>query len=94
MEDEAKINNMAGNAMDDYDLLEDRFCHLKKASVLVADYDLLRKDFLHSKEATEKEIDQWLLNNAAYFSDGQVSRLEKESMVRFGRIRKRKVLMW
>ncbi len=56
---------MASTSLHDFDVLEERFHHLKRATIVVSDYDLLRNDFkdefqlcnVHSNE----EIDQWML---------------------------------
>uniref|UniRef100_A0A7S0CPY5 Flavin reductase like domain-containing protein n=2 Tax=Amorphochlora amoebiformis TaxID=1561963 RepID=A0A7S0CPY5_9EUKA len=71
------LENAAGNATNDCDVLEDKFRFLKKASVLVADYNLLRMDFPELYSKSEKDIDNWLLENCAYVSDGQYSRISK-----------------
>ena len=42
---EGPVENAAGNAMNDFDLLEKDFCDLPKASVLAADRELLRRHF-------------------------------------------------
>ena len=58
-----------------FDLLEDGFVRLRRASVLTADYPLLRRDFAALANKSEDEIDQWLLDNAAFISDGQLRRI-------------------
>ena len=53
-----QIENAAGNAVNDYDILEDNFQHLKKAEVILADYKLLRKDFAPTLNGlSEEQID-------------------------------------
>ena len=69
------LENAAGNAMNDFDVLEDRFCRLRRASVLCADYALLRRHFPQLQGEGEDGIDRWLLENAAWLSQGQVERL-------------------
>eukprot|EP01126_Amoeba_proteus_P002254 TRINITY_DN10707_c0_g2_i1.p1 TRINITY_DN10707_c0_g2~~TRINITY_DN10707_c0_g2_i1.p1 ORF type:complete len:460 (+),score=109.55 TRINITY_DN10707_c0_g2_i1:128-1381(+) len=59
----------------DYDALEDNWYKLRQAKVLVADYDLLRHDFPFLCEKAKPEINTWLLDNAAYISEGQVKRI-------------------
>jgi len=66
------LENAAGNAMHDFDVLEDRFCRLRRASVLCADYALLRRHFPELRGEEEAGIDRWLLENAAWLSQGQV----------------------
>jgi hypothetical protein len=66
-----KIENAAGNSMFDFDIIEDNFRCLKKAEVILADYDLLRRDFTPALDGlTEEEIDEWLVENCAYLSEG------------------------
>jgi len=71
------LENAAGNASNDYDVMEDKFQKLKKASVICADYELLRQDFPELYSLDNAKIDQWLLNNTAYLSEGQIERLSK-----------------
>eukprot|EP00475_Leptophrys_vorax_P031600 TRINITY_DN4790_c0_g1_i3.p1 TRINITY_DN4790_c0_g1~~TRINITY_DN4790_c0_g1_i3.p1 ORF type:complete len:645 (+),score=172.11 TRINITY_DN4790_c0_g1_i3:1939-3873(+) len=70
-----QIQNYLGD--NDFDGLEDNFCRLKKASVLFADYDIIRQDF-DLTGLSDSEINTWLLENAAYISEGQVSRIRPE----------------
>ena len=79
-----EVQNMAGAATSDFDLLEDKFHHLKNSSIIFADYSLLQKDFVQLKGKSDEEIDMWLLDNAAYFSQGQVNRLECEFKTKLG----------
>ena len=72
------LENAAGNAMNDFDLLEDGFSPLAYARVLCADYDLLRLDFPQLEALSCTDIDAWLLKNAAYMSEGQAKRLQKK----------------
>lgn len=73
---EEKIENMAGSSLNDFDVLEAGFGRLKKASVITADYELLRRDFpLELSGMDDSEVDAWLVRNAAFLSEGQVSRL-------------------
>ena len=68
------LTNMASNALTDYDVIEDGFVRLRQARVIVADYSLLRKDFPSLLlDKTEAEIDDWIVENAAFLSAGQVS---------------------
>ena len=67
--------------MADFDLLEDGFCPLPYARVLTADYDLLRLDFPQLENLSVTEIDNWLLKNAAYMSEGQIKRCDIEGGV-------------
>eukprot|EP00811_Abedinium_folium_P034776 NODE_762_length_2781_cov_3.195177.p1 GENE.NODE_762_length_2781_cov_3.195177~~NODE_762_length_2781_cov_3.195177.p1 ORF type:complete len:512 (+),score=172.14 NODE_762_length_2781_cov_3.195177:411-1946(+) len=71
----AALDNAAGNAAADFDVLEDRFCRLRHAQVLVADYARLRADFAVLRSQSEAVIDAWLLENAAWLSRGQLLRL-------------------
>lgn len=57
-------------------MLEDKFSQLKKSSVLVADYTLLKTDFPELQGSSDSEINDWLLKNAAYVSEGMVSRMK------------------
>lgn len=71
----------------DYDAIEDNWTKLKQAKVLVADYDLIRNDFPslkvlppvhmshHIQNKTKEEINNWLVDNTAYISEGQVKRI-------------------
>lgn len=64
---------MAGNSMNDYDLLEQRFHHLKQAKVITADYAKLRDDFSDDlRGMSDSAIDEWLVQQCAWISDGQV----------------------
>eukprot|EP00930_Biecheleria_cincta_P029584 TRINITY_DN20556_c0_g3_i1.p1 TRINITY_DN20556_c0_g3~~TRINITY_DN20556_c0_g3_i1.p1 ORF type:complete len:619 (+),score=134.64 TRINITY_DN20556_c0_g3_i1:38-1894(+) len=69
------LDNMAGSSMHDFDGLEDGFARLKTASVLMADYSLLRNDFPELALLADSDVDEWLLSNAAFISEGQVQRL-------------------
>ena len=69
-----ELTNMATNAMTDFDLMEDSFVHLSNASVIVADHDLIRHDFPELSNQSDEEIDQWLIQNGAFLSAGQVWR--------------------
>ncbi len=46
---------------------------LERAQVVIADYDLIRRDFPQISHLANPEIDNWLLNQAAFVSKGQVS---------------------
>lgn len=73
------LENAAGNAANDYDVLEDRFRRLRRARVLCADRTLLRQNFpgaLHSCD--DAAVDTWLLHQAAWISEGQVERLRPQ----------------
>eukprot|EP00469_Lotharella_globosa_P009034 CAMPEP_0167773448 /NCGR_PEP_ID=MMETSP0111_2-20121227/1424_1 /TAXON_ID=91324 /ORGANISM="Lotharella globosa, Strain CCCM811" /LENGTH=868 /DNA_ID=CAMNT_0007663083 /DNA_START=8 /DNA_END=2615 /DNA_ORIENTATION=+ len=74
---EGFLENAAGNAAADCDVMEDRFHKLKKASVITADYDLLRADFPELYALSDADINKWLVSNAAYLSAGQVRRISK-----------------
>jgi len=43
--------------------------------VTLADYGLLKEDFPELKDMENEQIDEWLLNNCAFISEGQVKRL-------------------
>ena len=74
--DQVILTNMASNSSSDYDMLEDRFHRLKRASVLVADYALLRHDFPELLgHLDDPSIDAWLLRNVACLSEGAVRRI-------------------
>jgi len=75
----ALSNTGAGDVNTNFDTLEDNFVALSRARVLCADYDLIRRDFSESLGAVsdEKKIDAWLLRNAAFISEGQLSRIRK-----------------
>lgn len=61
----------------DYDTIENNWYKVKTAQTLVVDYALLRKDFDHLlKDKDDRQIDQWLIDHAAFFSEGQVQRME------------------
>ena len=79
VEELSPITNMATSAMTDYDMVEDGFVYLKKASVICADYELLKKDFPEALRDmnTHEEMDMWLLENAAYISEGQLKRISE-----------------
>ena len=60
----------------DYDGLEDKFIKLTKAKVIMADYKLLQKDFnKHLSKMNESQINEWLIENCAYFAQGQINRM-------------------
>lgn len=69
------LQNMAGSARLDADVLEGGFTRLSRASVLVADHALLRADFPELAGASDADVDAWLLDRAAYLSAGQAARL-------------------
>jgi len=46
---------------------------LSQAKVVMADYDLIRKDFPSLAQSSNVEIDNWLIDNAAYMSESQVT---------------------
>ena len=60
----------------DYDSLEDKFVKLKNAKVLIADYNLLQKDFPFLSTLDHNEINNWLINQTAYISEGQIKRVK------------------
>lgn len=66
----------------DYDSLEPSFFRCKNAVVLIADYELLRHDFSSLAGKSEKEINEWLIRECAYLSEGQVERLSPGGDVR------------
>jgi hypothetical protein len=70
-----ELDNMAGSSMNDYDLVEPGFVRLRLAKVICADYDLLQRDFPQLITLSKTEINEWLLTNCAYVSEGQVARL-------------------
>ena len=70
------LDNMAGSSLQDYDMLEDKFSALKKASVITADYKLLKVDFPELDGYSDLEINTWLIKNAAYVSEGMVERMQ------------------
>jgi len=70
-----QLDNMAGSSLHDFDMFEDKFAALKKASVITADYNLIKADFPELKHYTNSEIDNWLLENAAFVSEGMVERM-------------------
>ena len=59
----------------DYDTLEDNFYHIKNSKVLLADYGLLKKDFPTLNTLSNQEIDDWLISNCSYLSEGQYHRM-------------------
>ncbi|CAK9020083.1 unnamed protein product [Durusdinium trenchii] len=70
------LENAAGNALQDFDLLEEGFQRLCNARVLAADRDLLRRDFPLGGMSNE-QIDAWLIEEAAWLSEGQVQRIKE-----------------
>lgn len=51
----------------------ERMVEVTGARVVMADYDLLRRDFPHLQPLTPEEIDDWLLQEAAFVSKAQVA---------------------
>ena len=45
--------------------------HLSNAKIVMADYPLLRRDFPLLQSYSESQIDEWVLQNAAYVSEPQ-----------------------
>lgn len=70
------VENAAGSAMNDFDMLEDGFVRLRNARVVAADRAQLRRDFTGLAGADDGSIDAWLLGNCAYMSAGQAARLD------------------
>lgn len=70
------LENAAGNAVYDFDVLEDGFLRLRRASVLCADYALLQRHFRALRGKSEGEVDEWLLEQAAWLSQGQMRRMQ------------------
>lgn len=68
-----KMENAAGNALQDFDILEDGFHRLRNAKVLAADYDLLRKHF--GAGLTNGQLEKLLIEETAWLSEGQVQRI-------------------
>src|SRR5690349_6791154 len=62
----------------DYDYLEDNFYHLKQAKVLVADYSILKRDFPILINKSNHEINAWLIEQSAYLSEGQKTRMSPD----------------
>ena len=59
----------------DFDALEGGFCRLKGAKVMYADYAAIAKEYgLEGK--SQEEINKWLIDNAAYVSEGQIKRIQ------------------
>jgi len=85
------LDNMAGSSADDFDMLEGGYRKLLGAKVLFADHELIRHDFADEPldgsayptgsmrptvgEASDEQVEQWLIENAAFISEGQVQRL-------------------
>ncbi|KAH3762725.1 hypothetical protein Pelo_5429 [Pelomyxa schiedti] len=59
----------------DFDVFEDRFARLKQSRVLLADYTLLRHDFPQCSRLSDTQLDEWLLHQTGYISEGQISRM-------------------
>ncbi|CAE7943883.1 Scn10a [Symbiodinium necroappetens] len=70
------LENAAGNAMNDFDCLEGGFRRLD-GKVLAADYSLLRSHFPDLQGKSNVEVDAWLLEEAAWLSEGQAQRLDE-----------------
>eukprot|EP00939_MAST-03C_sp_MAST-3C-sp1_P001827 g1827.t1 len=72
-------NTGLGDTCSNFDVLEDNYVRLKKARVFCADYDLLRRDFPDSVGGMrrDEDIDRWILDNAAFISEGQLGRIRK-----------------
>lgn len=51
------------------------------AKVLLCDYELLKKDFDELKDLTNKQIDQWLIDSAAYISTAQTGKNEVNTAI-------------
>ena len=50
----------------------DRLFFVPGSEVAYANYDLIRRDFKQTKELTDKQIDEWIIHNFAYVSEGQL----------------------
>lgn len=59
----------------DFDALEGGFCKLKRARALYVDYPQLRLDMHLDASMTEAQLDDWIVEHAAYISEGQVRRI-------------------
>lgn len=62
--------------VNDRDGLEDGFARLKRARVLVADYDKLQDVFPELRSVSRGAVNEWLLERAAYVSEGQLRRMQ------------------
>jgi len=60
----------------DYDILETGFHRLSNAQVLLADYPLLKSDFGNLAEKSVEEINQWLVDQVGFLSEGQIKRMK------------------
>uniref|UniRef100_A0A0G4HBN0 Uncharacterized protein n=1 Tax=Chromera velia CCMP2878 TaxID=1169474 RepID=A0A0G4HBN0_9ALVE len=65
------------NVWEDFDHIERGFVALKRASVLCADYDELRKEMNFLGSLSNSQIDEWLLGQVAFLSEGQVKRMQE-----------------
>jgi hypothetical protein len=75
-EAQQKLENAAGNAMNDFDTLEGGLCRLKRATCVFADFGLIRRDFpVQTGGKSDEEISRWLVSRFAVLSHGQVERL-------------------
>lgn len=74
--DEEPLDNAAGSAMGDYDVLEDGFVRLRGASVLAADCAQLRADYPALQGLDDAEVGSWLVEQCGYLSAGQLRRLQ------------------
>lgn len=54
---------------------------LEKARIVYVDYELVRRDFPALKEKSNPEIDDWLLNNAAFMARTQVEQAGANSVI-------------
>ncbi len=54
---------------------------VKTARVVLADYVLIRKDFPPTRKMSEEQIDQWILDNAAYVSKVQAAQTRANSEI-------------
>lgn len=54
---------------------------LKNARVVIADYDLIREDFPRLSGLSHEQIDNWLLEETAYISNGQKAQTTVNSFI-------------
>ncbi len=74
-----KLENAAGNAMNDFDVIEDGFCPLKQARCVFADFPSIRRDFPQTTSMDDEGVVAWLLRAGAVLSAGQVARLRPDT---------------
>lgn len=61
--------------------LKEEIVRLKNAKIVFTDYQLLRKDFPELRSMNQDQIDQWLLDRAAFVSRHQVGSTEANSVI-------------